>query len=211
VVALRDDHVVGGAGQDIYARGIKGSGENTRFNIMHVDEPLIDPETDKVLGFRGIYAGTGNVTGTGDPAKLQIRDADREVLRGDKLFPEHVAVELDFLPRAPERDIHGSIMAVAGVSIAGAHQVVAINRGGRHGLEAGHVLAILQKGDVVTDRFAGGSSAGDGFSGQSSGKVKLPDERIGLALVFKTYENMSYALIMEATHPVRNGDLIRTP
>jgi len=212
VVALRDGHIVGGAGNDIYAMGVRGAGENSRFNIMHVDEALHDPETDKILGYRGIYAGTGAVTAPGQPAKLQIRDNEREVLRGDKLFPEHVAIELDFLPRAPGRDVKGSIMAVAGVSVAGAHQVVAINRGGKQGLETGHVLAILQKGETVVDRFAGGSSAGDGYSGDSGGgRVKLPDERIGLAMVFKTYENMSYALIMEATHPVRNGDIVRTP
>jgi hypothetical protein len=69
----------------------------------------------------------------------------------------------------------------------------------------------LEHGETIEDRFAGGSSAGNGYRGTSGGLVKLPDERIGLAMVFKTYENMSYALIMEATHPVRNGDIVRTP
>ncbi len=211
VVALRDDHVIGGAGNDVYARGIKNAIENTRFNIMHVDDALRDPETDKVLGYRGVYAGTGAVTAPGDPAKLAIRDTAREVLGGDKLFPEHVAIELDFLPRAPSSDVRGSIMAVSGVSVAGARDVVAINRGGKQGLEVGNVLAILHKGETITDRYAGGSATGDGYSGSIDKKVKLPDERIGLVMVFKTYEKMSYGLIMEATHPVRNGDIVRTP
>jgi LysM repeat protein len=210
VVALRDDHIIGGAGNDVYARGVKEIPESTRYNFMHVDLELRDPETNKVLGYRGIYAGTGAVTATGDPAKLQVQEVQREVLRGDKLFPEHVAVELDFLPRAPSGDVKGSVVAVAGVTVAGAHEVIAINRGGKHGLEAGHVLAILQKGEKIRDHYEGGSSAGDGYKG-SGRSVVLPDERIGLLMVFKTYENMSYALIMEATHPVRAGDIIHTP
>ncbi len=211
VVALREQHIIGGSGADVYARGVKDAPEDTRFNIMHVEDPLRDPETNKVLGYRGVYAGTGAVTASGDPAKLQIKEVEREILRGDKLFPEHVSIELDFLPRAPTSDVKGSIMAVSGVTIAGAHQVVAINRGGKHGLESGHVLAILQRGEKVVDRYSGGSTTGNGFIGEFGKKVKLPDERVGLAMVFKTYENMSYALIMEATHPVRTGDIVDTP
>jgi len=211
VVAMRDDHIVSGTGDEIYARGVKNAPEDTRFSIIQVDEPLIDPENGRMLGYRGIYAGTGSVAAMGDPAKLRVRDNQREVLRGDKLFPEHVEVQLDFLPHSPPSDLHGSIMAVQGINIAAAPQVVAINRGGKHGLEAGSVLAILQRGEVIEDRFSGGSHAGDGYNAPSSGKVKLPDERVGLAMVFKTYENMSFALIMEATHPVRIGDIVRTP
>jgi hypothetical protein len=204
---MRDEHVTAATGNDIYAHGVNDAVENTRFNIMHVDQQMRDPENNKILGYRGVYAGTGAVTGPGNPAKLQVQEMDREVLRGDKLFPEHVAIELDFLPRAPTSDVKGAIMAVAGVSVAGGHDVVAINRGGKHGLEAGHVLAILQKGDTVVDKFGLGDSTGSG----SGKRVKLPDERVGLAMVFKTYENMSYALIMETSHPVRNGDIVRTP
>lgn len=207
IVALRDDHVIGGAGNDAYVRGVKAAPENTRYNIMHIEGPLRDPETGRVLGYRGVYAGTGAITTTGDPAKLAVLETAREVLRGDKLFPEHVSIELDFLPRAPAADVKGSIMAVSGVSVAGARDVVAINRGSQQGLEPGHVLAIWQKGAVVQDRFSKGSSTGDSI-GEA---VKLPDERIGLAMVFKTYERMSYALIMETSHPVRTGDIVRTP
>lgn len=210
VVALRDGRVVGGVGDDVYARGVKEATENTRFNIVHVAEPMRDPETDKVLGYRGVYAGMGSVTGPGDPSKLKVHEVDREVLRGDKLFPETVNVELDFMPRAPSKDVRGSVMAVAGNAVHGPHDVVAINRGTKHGLEVGHVLAILKKGEKVRDNFADGTHAGESY--KNTGKsVVLPDERIGLMMVFKTYENMSYGLIMEADHHVGNGDIVRTP
>lgn len=211
VVALRDDHVVGASGSEIYARGIKDATENTRFNLVHVDEPLVDPSTKKVLGYRGVYVGTGAVMVPGNPAKLLMHDTDREVLAGDKLFPELVQLELDFLPRAPSSDVQGSAIVISGVSVAGARDVIAINRGGRHGLEAGHVLAILQKGDVVSDHFSEGNSTSTASSNGFRNKVQLPNERIGLVMVFKTFENMSYGLIMESSHPVRTGDIVRTP
>jgi LysM repeat protein len=213
VVAMRDDHVIGGSGSEIYARGVRDAVENTRFNLVHVGEPLRDPSNNRVLGYRGIYVGTGVVTGTGNPIKLLMHDMDREVLPGDKLFPEHVQLELDFLPRAPSSDVQGAAIVVNGVTVAGARDVIAINRGGKHGLEAGHVLAIHQKGEVVKDFFSEGQSTGTKkfWTGSLGHNVRLPDERIGLAMVFKTFENMSYALIMESSHPVRSGDVVRTP
>ena len=209
VVALRDDHVIGGPGSEVYARGVRDAVENTRYNFIHVGEPLPDPENKKVLGYRGIYAGTGNVTGTANPIKLLVQDADREILAGDKLFPELVQLQLDFLPRAPSTDVQGSAIVVNGVTVAGARDVIAINRGGRHGLEAGHVLAILQRGDVVKDVYA--DKTGNTGKSMKGNMVKLPNERIGLVMVFKTFENMSYGLVMESSHPVREGDIVRTP
>jgi hypothetical protein len=210
LVGSRDLHTIGGEGDEMYARGISDAAEGSRYNIVHVDEKLRDPESGKVLGYRGIYVGYGSVVGqAGDPTKLKIGPTEREALHGDRLYPEDMAIPLDFQPRAPGEDVKGSIMAVAGVSIVGRYQTVAINRGSKHGLEPGHVLAILQKGEVIRDHYK------HGVEGTSSvkrgGKVKLPDERIGALMIFKTYDRMSYALIMEATHPVRVGDLIRTP
>lgn len=208
VVGFRDSHAVGGEGNEVYARGLGDAVDGSRFNIVHVDEKLRDPETNKVLGYRGIYVGEATFMAPGDPSKLRMGEGEREVLRGDRLFPEDAAIPLDFLPHAPATDVKGSIMAVGGVSIVGGYQTVAINRGTRHGIETGHVLAILQKGEKVRDRYAKGTEAGTFNVGR---KIKLPDERIGVLMVFKAYEDMSYALIMEATHPVRIADVVRTP
>ncbi|MBC7983684.1 MAG: LysM peptidoglycan-binding domain-containing protein [Candidatus Obscuribacterales bacterium] len=207
LVGIRDMHAMAGEDNEVYARGIADTSEGTRFNMVHVDDKLRDPETGKVLGYRGIYVGQGTVTAVGNPTKLKMGQTEREALRGDRLYPEDVAIPLDFQPRAPSTDVQGSIMAVSGVSIVGNYQTVAINRGTQHGLEPGHVLAILQKGEIVRDRYAKGA---DG-SFTIGKKVKLPDERIGVLMVFKAYERMSYALIMEATHPVRVADPVRTP
>lgn len=43
------------------------------------------------------------------------------------------------------------------------------------------------------------------------GYIKLPDERIGLLMVFRVFERISYALIMQASEPVNTSDVIKTP
>lgn len=212
IVNIPDDHLVGSAGGNVYARGLKNAGEGERFSIVHVDERLKDPETGDVLGYRGIYAGSANLAAAGDPAKLQVTESNREALAGDKVLPIDTSFGADFVPHAPATTVEGAIFAVSGVSIVGQYQVIAVNRGSKQGLEPGQVLAIYQKGEVIRDRYQDGRSASPTGTRKSGGKkVKIPDERVGVAMVFKAYDRMSYALIMETTHPVSIGDYVRNP
>ncbi len=213
LINVRDKHIIGAAGDEVYARGIRTAVEGTRYNIMHVGEELRDPDDNDLLGYSGVYVGTGPVLTTGDPAKLRLNETTIEALPGDKLFPETYQMNMDFVPHAPGSKVEGTIFAVNGVFIAGRYQVVAINRGSRAGLDAGSVLAIYQAGETIRDRYSDGRSANpmNTDRGLFKKKVKLPDERAGTVLVFKTYERMSYALIMDATHPISIGDYVRNP
>jgi alpha-tubulin suppressor-like RCC1 family protein len=96
---------------------------------------------------------------------------------------------------------------VDGVALIGSYQVVAINRGTQHGVETGHVLAIDEKGEVVKD----GSCKRNRMSFCANKTLTLPSERAGTLLVFKTYEQMSYGLVLNTTVPVRVTDRVRTP
>lgn len=211
IVSLRDRHILGGAGDDVYAMGIGSAPEGARYNVVHVEDPLRDPETHKLLGYRGIYVGNGPVVLSGDPAKLKLTETSLEALPGDKLFAETYAINMDFVPHAPAQPVKGVIFAVNGVSVVGQYQVIAINRGSKQGLEAGNVLAIYKAGETVRDRYGDGRSANPMETPSGGKKVRLPDEQVGTALVFKAYDTMSYALIMEATNTVKIGDLIRNP
>jgi len=213
VVALRDGHVIGATGNEIYAKGIGSAAADTRYSVIHVEEKIFDPETRDLLGYSGIYVGSGPVAITGDPAKILLTDSAREALQGDKLFPESVDVNVDFVPHAPASDIDARVIAVRDHTRMGQYQVIALNRGQRAGLEPGHVLAISQTGSVVRDTYSkGGMSATSASTSRGHGKaVQLPDERIGLAMVFKAFDKMSYALVMETSHEIRQGDLARNP
>jgi hypothetical protein len=213
LINIRGKHIVGSAGDEVYARSIGSAGEGIRYNVVHVDEPLYDPDNHDLLGYQGVYVGTGSVVAPGNPAKLKLNETVLEVLPGDKLFAETYKLNMDFVPHAPAGEVNGRIFAVNGVSVAGRYQVVAINRGTKAGVESGNVLAIYQAGDTIKDVYSDGRSANPMHtpSGLFKGKVKLPDERAGTVLVFKTYERMSYALIMDASHPITVGDFVRNP
>jgi hypothetical protein len=205
--------VVGAVGNEVYAKGIGGAAADARYSVIHVEEKLYDPDTRELLGYSGMYVGSGPVATTGDPAKLVLTDSTREALQGDKLFPESVDVNVDFVPHAPASDIDARVIAVRSHTRMGQYQVIALNRGQRAGLEPGHVLAISQIGGVVRDSFAkGGMRATTTSASRGAGKnVQLPNERIGLAMVFKAFDRMSYALVMETSHEIRQGDLAGNP
>ena len=209
IVAARDSHMIAGEDHEVYARGIADAANGSRYNIVHVDEPLVDPENNRVLAYRSIFVGDSTVTGPGKVAKLVVGDGQREVSLGDKLFPENVDMPMDFIPHPVPDDLRGSIMAVDGIYNAGQYNVVALNRGSRHGIETGHVMAISHKGEVVRDRYSEGGKAG--YWKTAGKRVRLPDERVGLVMVFKVHERLSYGLVMEATHPVTVGDVVSAP
>jgi hypothetical protein len=213
VVAMRDGHVIGALGNEIYAKGIGGAATDTRYSIIHVDEKLYDPESRDLLGYSGMYVGSGPVATSGDPAKLLLTESAREALQGDKLFPESVDVNVDFVPHAPSSDVKARVIAVRNHTVMGQYQVVALNRGQRAGLEPGHVLAISQVGTTVRDSYSsGGMNATKSSTSRGRGKtVQLPEERVGLAMVFKAFDRMSYALVMETSHEIRQGDLAGNP
>jgi LysM domain-containing protein len=211
VVALRDGHVVGATGNEIYAKGIGSAAADTRYSVIHVEEKLYDPDNHDLLGYSALYVGSGPVATTGDPAKLLLTDSAREALQGDKLFPESVDVNVDFVPHAPSADVHARVIAVRDHTRMGQYQVIALNKGQRAGLEPGHVVAISQLGGIVRDSYSkGGISATTSTRGRGK-PTQLPDERIGLAMVFKAFDKMSYALVMETSHEIRQGDLAGNP
>jgi hypothetical protein len=211
VLAFRDRHMIGGAGIEAYVRGLEDGQVNQRFNVVHVGDEIRDPDDGDLLGYQGVYTATAVVLSTGEPAKAALTDSARETLEGDRLLGTDIDAPLNFVPRAPQQDVRGQIISVVdGVTLIGQYKIVAINRGARHGLEAGHVLAIEEAGEVVHDRTRrnqGGVKASRAFTS----KVQLPNERSGTMLVFRVFDRMSYALIVGATNPIRVADVVRKP
>jgi hypothetical protein len=211
VLTTRDLHVAMADGDTLYARGFTAPVElGTHFNVVHVGDPLRDPDDNRIVGYDGIFTGAGHVTRGGDPVTLIMTESTRETEAGDKLFAGGVDVPLDFIPSAPKTKTSGRIMAVSnGVTVIGQYEVVVINRGAADGLAPGNVLAVYHAGDVIAD------TANRGFlntmSRIGSTKVRLPDERTGTFMVFKTFDHLSYGLIMEATHVIRVADRVENP
>ncbi len=212
VVGMRDDHTIGAAGNELYARGLDNAAADSRYNVIHVDGKIRDPDNNDLLGYTGVYVGSGPILTTGETAKLMLADSSREALQGDKLFAETVETNTDFVPHAPTTDVKAQVIAIRELTVMGQYHVIALNRGTKAGLEPGHVLAINQSGGTVRDRYsAGGLGSGESSMFSMGKKVKLPAERVGVAMVYKTYADMSFALIMEASHEIREGDIAGNP
>jgi len=134
-------------------------------------------------------------------ATLTILESKREIGVGDRLVPITHQELINFVPRRPEQNVAGRIVAVyGGVESVGAGNIVALNRGLKDGLEIGSVLAVLHNGQTIVDRTGG-----------SKETVKLPDEAIGHLFVFRVFDNIAYALLVSATGPVQVGDRVGQP
>jgi hypothetical protein len=206
VVASKDARLISGAGDRIYGRGIvPGEDPKSMYAVLRVGKAYRNQNAarDDILGYEAIHVADAQVEDYGDPSALRLLESDRETLVGDRLLPKR-ASDLDrtFLPRSPGTSIEGQIISVIdGVSRIGQFQTVVINRGSKDGVETGHVLAVFQSGDSVRDPI----------SPKRGEMVTLPAQRAGLAMVYRTFDQVSYALIMESTRDMRVYDMVRNP
>jgi hypothetical protein len=210
VLASRDLHVVAADGDTLYARGFSGPVElGSHYNVVRVGDKLVDPDDKRLLGYNGVFTGAAHVTADGATVSLVLTESARETRPGDKLFSGGVDVPLDFIPSPPRANTNGRIIAVSdGVSIIGQYYVVVINRGSRDGLTPGNVLAVYDTGPIVEDTVNNGFF---GLTKLGTPKIQLPSERTGTFMVFKTFDNISYGLIMEATNLIHVGDKVQNP
>ncbi|HEY5103378.1 MAG TPA: hypothetical protein VII70_11400, partial [Steroidobacteraceae bacterium] len=208
VLIFREEHQTGGTGNEFYVRDLNAA-PNARFTVMHVGEPLRDPDNGHMMGYQGIYTATAVITRPGNPAKGLLTDAARETLRGDLVLAAANDAPASLTLRAPKNEVHGRIMSVIdGVKLIGQYDVVLINRGTRDGVDAGDILAIDRIGDVIRDNGVS-NDRGVGFGGGAH--VRLPDERAGTLLLFKAFDHMSYGLVVAESSPVRVADIVRNP
>ena len=218
VVAFRNHQVIAGAGQIAYIRGL-GPDPHSRYSIVHVGERVRDPQTGRVLGYLGLYTATAVVTEpVTHPVRAALIDTARETLRGDKLVATDAQVPLNLEPSAPATQVNGRIAWIVGdtgiSALAGQYDVVMLNRGSNAGLQPGNVLEVDHSGPVVHDTYGshGGLFRALGSMGKSlAPRVKLPNERAGTLLVFKTYPRLSFALIVGASNAIAIGDVVRNP
>jgi hypothetical protein len=164
---------------------------------------LYDPITNELLGYEALYVGQSKLLLRGDPASVRVTNSEREILRNDRVMPiDNTNFERDFFPKPPSSEVSGEIVALLdAISKSGAFQTIAINLGNRDGVESGNILRIRRNGNVIVDH----KESVPNFT------VRLPDEKIGMAMVIRSFEKMSYALIMEAQMPISVNDYVESP
>lgn len=225
IVATQEGRVLLTRGDRAYARGqaatvlLDEPGQKQKaYRVFRNATPLKDPVTAEVLGYEAQYVGkallargesTQESTGKDGkpqtdivPATIDIVAAKEEMRVGDRLLPEPEQQFQSYMPHAPQGRIDARIVSVYGSAVVNAaqNQVVVVNLGTRDGIESGHVLAILSDGARVIDK-----------TDEARPELKLPDERNGLLMVFRTFEKLSYALVLEITDGAKVGDRLVNP
>ncbi|MFH2134263.1 MAG: LysM peptidoglycan-binding domain-containing protein [Pseudomonadota bacterium] len=176
------------------------SDKGTQWQVYRPNVKFVDPETDEELGQEVVYLGDATVEKFGDPSTLRITNAIQEINKGDYFAQTGTGYSPTYLPHVPENQISAKVISIfGGVQQAGQHAVITLNKGRRDGLEAGNILALYQKGEVLKTK------------GWFEPNINLPDMRYGLVMVFRVFNKVSYALVMETRLPVQILDSARNP
>lgn len=208
IIAAQADRVYLGSGDVAYVSGIKDAKVDSLWQIYRQGKPLVDPETQSTLGYEAVFLGDGRVTRAGDPATIRIVSAKQEIGAGDRLVAAGPLTLKSYVPHAPDKQIRGRVIVTGnGLRETGPQNVVTINKGKNDGLEPGNVLALLRLGRTVSKT----TRSTKWFRSDQVEATKLPDERYGLVFVFRTFDHVSYALVMSASRPVLLDDVVTTP
>ena len=225
VIATTEERVLMASGDRVYVRGdaaspmLADSGAPRFYRVFRDAVALKDPVSGEVLGYEAQYLGKaelvrgewfeeipngkGGYTAEYVPATISLSGTKEEVRAGDRLLPAPARAFANYTPRAPGMDVDASVVSIYGssaVTYAAQNQVVAINKGSEDGIEAGYVLTLLTKGDRIKDS-----------TDPKKAMIKLPSEVNGTAMVFRTFDRVSYALILEIRDGVRVGDRLVNP
>lgn len=167
-----------------------------------------------VLGYEVEVIGNAQVTRTGDPSSLLITYSDFEVRAGDLVMPvEDKPYDSHYLPHPPQ-NVPTSFEVLAftdAVNAVGPKQVVALSRGSADGVENGHVFSVYHPGDRVTDQYKYPDGGARNFFNPHDSKVTLPAEFVGHVMIFRTFERVSYGLVMDGLRPVKLNDVLTAP
>ena len=200
VIATQEGRVFLGNGDTAYVTNADPAQQ--QWYVYRKGSPLYDPEDSKrVLGYEAFYLGTAQQTRPGDPAIFEITTVKEEIGRDSRLLPAHRPNLIDYVPHPPDSQITGRIVSVyGGVGTGGRLSIVSINRGSTDGLEIGHVLSMERDRTVVQRNEY-----------DQKEEFVIPAVHTGLIFVFRVFDRISYALVLQADSPIEIGDVIRTP
>ncbi|KOR29400.1 hypothetical protein TI04_08740 [Achromatium sp. WMS2] len=234
VLGFRGEHVITGVGDQFYVGGLDSKQlKYKNFEVLRLGVPYVEPNSDKKLGYEIVHLGDARLIQSGDPAKMQLTSTTMEIQLDDRVLPIEDSQDLvSLIPVKAKPGIEGKILTVLnGVTEIGKYSVVSISAGTVSGLRPGDLLQVLQRSitpkalrapkpgtdiklfipEWVTGRSKPRTSILLAHKQKSCKDDELPLEKVGTMLIFRTFKNVSYALVTKATQAIHTGDIVRSP
>lgn len=197
ILGSSDNRVILSTGDTVYVRDLPND-KGSSWQVFRTGKALMDPDdNNRILGYEAVYLGDVEAEDFSTISAVKVTHSVQEILTGDRLIPSTTDTLTDYMPHAPGFSIKGRIISVyGGVTEIGENAIITLNKGNHDGLEEGHVLAIYRKSEVKSPE----------------GKIiALPDERIGLVLIFRIFDKVSYALVTHSSRAIKVLDAVQTP
>lgn len=201
LLASTTGNLLMGAGHEVYVRGdIEGPGAT--YEIFRLGAAYVDRETDELLGQEAINIGAATILSedSDDMSKALIVSSQEELKAGDRLLSRlGSSIDPTFFPRPPEAELSGGVIGLLNrENRAAQFESLIIDLGERDGLQVGDLLAIYEAGESIRDPL-------------TNERVVLPDTEIGLMLTYRTFEKLSYGVILSLTQPASVGNTVKNP
>lgn len=200
IVATQEDRMVVGSGDEAFVSGIPDASVE-KWNVFRPGKPLKDPDTGEIIAHEAFFLGSAQLVKPGEPASMRITQAKQEIGRGDRLLPAPPPEIISYVPHRPDQEVSARIVSIyGGVREGGTSSVIALNRGKNNGLEIGHVLALFRNRVSISVDTDGRRTT-----------TPIPEERYALAFVFRVFDGIAYALVIDSAKSVIVGDSARNP
>lgn len=196
IAAAHDNRVLFSAGDTVYAVNLEAKAGEV-WQVFRDGKPLVDPDSEEVIGHEVHYLGDARVETAGEVATLQVLRAREEIAIGNRLVRAADPPFINYMPRLPARAVEGRIISTYGAVVdAASYTTVVINRGAEHGLELGNVLFTYKPGVKIRPE------------GDEPERTTPPVKSANL-FVYRVYPRLAYGMLLDSTLPVNAGDAVR--
>ena len=216
VVSNLGDNLIIGTGDEIYARGSWPAGTSS-FEVYRGGRVYKAENGKDMLGLELEYLGFASITDqpAADLWKLLINNSAKEIKVGDRLLiREEPRIGATLFPTEPSSRMEGQIIAFLGEeSLASQLDTVVVDLGLRDNLAVGDILSIQHEGTRITDEVERGrmplrKRIATYFNRD---RLQIPGKEIGTLLVYKTFAQLSYAVILSSTEPAELFNKVLSP
>lgn len=222
VISSDDGYKLNVDGLKLYVNGDLVVGQS--YAVYQKEEAILDPETEVVVGYYASLVGSGKALKTGQsaskrPATLYLDGVMQEIRAGDIVKPinDNQSLPGFFTMQAADSGVNGHIVkAISGNREFGKQEVVFIDKGAQHGVKQGDLFSVNRKSPSVVESGDGpvyttDASRWSKMASASDSDYDMPEETVGKMMVYKVFDQLSLAIIIHSTKPLRLQDTVTAP